>query len=59
MYREVTMIKFTEILRLWQEQVPKKRIAGPGSENGSPQSERGRNGWVASADGDVDRRAGA
>jgi hypothetical protein len=27
MYREVTMIEFREILRLWQEQVPKKRIA--------------------------------
>jgi hypothetical protein len=27
MYREVTMIEFKEILRLWQEQVPKKRIA--------------------------------
>jgi transposase len=27
MYREVTMIEFKEVLRLWQEQVPKKRIA--------------------------------
>jgi hypothetical protein len=27
MYREVTMIEFREVLRLWQEQVPKKRIA--------------------------------
>lgn len=27
MYREVTMIEFMEVLRLWQEQVPKKRIA--------------------------------
>jgi hypothetical protein len=26
MYREVTMIEFREVLRLWQEQVPKKRI---------------------------------
>jgi hypothetical protein len=25
MYREVTMIEFREVLRLWQEQVPKKR----------------------------------
>jgi hypothetical protein len=27
MYREVTMIEIREVLRLWQEQVPKKRIA--------------------------------
>lgn len=27
MYREVTMIEFKEVLRLWREQVPKKRIA--------------------------------
>lgn len=27
MYREVTMVEFREVLRLWQEQVPKKRIA--------------------------------
>ena len=27
MYREVTMIEFREVLRLWQEQMPKKRIA--------------------------------
>jgi hypothetical protein len=27
MYREVTMIEFREVFRLWQEQVPKKRIA--------------------------------
>ena len=27
MYREVTMIEFKEVLRLWHEQVPKKRIA--------------------------------
>ncbi len=27
MYREVTMIEFREVLRLWQEHVPKKRIA--------------------------------
>jgi predicted transcriptional regulator len=27
MYREVTMIEFREVLRLWHEQVPKKRIA--------------------------------
>lgn len=27
MYREVTMIEVREVLRLWQEQVPKKRIA--------------------------------
>jgi hypothetical protein len=27
MYHEVTMIEFREVLRLWQEQVPKKRIA--------------------------------
>ena len=27
MYREVTMIEFREVLRLWQERVPKKRIA--------------------------------
>jgi len=27
MYREVTMIEFKEVLRLWQEQVPKKQIA--------------------------------
>jgi DNA-binding MarR family transcriptional regulator len=26
-YREVTMIEFREVLRLWQEQAPKKRIA--------------------------------
>jgi Helix-turn-helix domain len=27
MYREVTMIEFKEVVRLWQEQMPKKRIA--------------------------------
>lgn len=27
MYREVTMIEFKEVLRLWQERMPKKRIA--------------------------------
>ena len=27
MYREVTMIEFKEVLRLWHERVPKKRIA--------------------------------
>ena len=27
MYREVTMIEFKEVLRLWHEQMPKKRIA--------------------------------
>jgi len=27
MYREVTMIEFREVFWLWQEQVPKKRIA--------------------------------
>jgi transposase len=27
MYREVTMIEFKEVLRLWREQIPKKRIA--------------------------------
>lgn len=27
MYREVTMIEFREVFRLWQKQVPKKRIA--------------------------------
>lgn len=27
MYREVTMVEFKEVLRLWQERVPKKRIA--------------------------------
>jgi transposase InsO family protein len=27
MYREVTMIEFKGVLRLWHEQVPKKRIA--------------------------------
>jgi hypothetical protein len=26
MYGEVAMIEFREVLRLWQEQVPKKRI---------------------------------
>jgi hypothetical protein len=53
------MIEFKEILRLWQKQVPKKPIAGLGSENGSPVSGRGRSGWVASAYGDVQQRAGA
>jgi len=27
MYREVTMIELREVLRLWQEHLPKKRIA--------------------------------
>ena|SRR5437764_10670550 len=27
MYREVTMIEITEVLRLWRDGVPKKRIA--------------------------------
>ena len=27
MYREVTMIEVSEVLRLWQEHLPKKRIA--------------------------------
>src|SRR5207245_2079621 len=27
MYREVTMVEITEVLRLWREGVPKKRIA--------------------------------
>jgi hypothetical protein len=27
MYREVRMVEITEVLRLWQDGVPKKRIA--------------------------------
>ena len=27
MYREVTMVEITEVLRLWRDGVPKKRIA--------------------------------
>jgi hypothetical protein len=55
MYREVTMIEFSEMLRLWQEQVPKKRIAARQVwiRRLCAGMSRGRSGRPASADGDV------
>ena len=42
MYREVTMVEITEVLRLWRDGVPKKRIAAAraGSEDGRLTSRR-------------------
>jgi hypothetical protein len=34
MYREVRMVEFTEVLRLWRDGVPKKRIAARASPQG-------------------------
>ena len=62
MFREVTMIEFKEVLRLWQEQVPKKRIAarlGLDPKNGASLPLGGGSGRVASSAGDAKRRAGA
>ena len=61
MYREVTMIEFREVLRLWQEQVPKKRIVAQMGLDPKTVAvfECGRSGRAASFGLDAQRRAGA